>query len=260
MAAALVPVLAKSLHVSDHINWLRSRFHFSFAGHEYPDRNRNQYSSLRVWNDDVVKQDNGFGTHPHQNMEILSYILTGELTHQDSMGSKESLGRGCVQFMSAGSGVMHSEVNESPSEPVHFFQVWIVPEQRNVKPRYGSRKFTREQRLNTLHHFVYPLTELPNGEESDVGPIGMYQDVHFYCSEIEPGHSVEFAVANNRQLYLVNAEGTLNVQVNDENVQLSTGDAVEVNQRAQQQLRVVFSAPAEAAQPALFVFVDLKHA
>ena len=117
-------------------NWLKSRFHFSFA--EYHNPHNSDYGVLRVMNDDLVQPARGFGTHPHQNMEIITYIVHGQLTHADSMTNTESLGRGSIQFMTAGRGVSHSEANESPDKPLRFIQTWIVPEANGLTPNYGS--------------------------------------------------------------------------------------------------------------------------
>eukprot|EP00953_Heterococcus_sp_UTEX-ZZ885_P003129 2214-Heterococcus_DN1.PRE.8 len=115
----------ESLHVSKPTHWLESRFHFSFAGHWDP--KRMNFGALRVVNDDLVTAREGFGAHPHRDMEIFSYIVDGELTHADSKGNRESLGRGAVQYMSAGTGVHHSEMNAHPTDTCRFLQVWITP-------------------------------------------------------------------------------------------------------------------------------------
>eukprot|EP00669_Euglena_mutabilis_P009765 TRINITY_DN4599_c0_g1_i1.p1 TRINITY_DN4599_c0_g1~~TRINITY_DN4599_c0_g1_i1.p1 ORF type:complete len:219 (+),score=28.73 TRINITY_DN4599_c0_g1_i1:23-658(+) len=116
-------------------NWLTSRFHFSFA--EYADPRRDRFGVLRVLNDDVVQPHRGFGTHPHRDMEIVTYIVDGELTHQDSTGTKETLGRGSVQFMTAGSGIRHSEFNHGDS-PLRLVQMWFTPRRSGLAPAYGS--------------------------------------------------------------------------------------------------------------------------
>eukprot|EP00494_Astrolonche_serrata_P033027 UN33296 len=121
-------------------NWLKSRFHFSFA--EYRDSERSNFGVLRVLNDDLVQPKRGFGEHPHRNMEICTYVVEGELTHKDSMGTAESLGRGSVQFMTAGTGVRHSEKNAG-NVPVRFLQMWISPRSSGLKPNYGSSPVQR---------------------------------------------------------------------------------------------------------------------
>lgn len=117
-------------------NWLKSRFHFSFAEYDNP-RNQN-FGVLRVLNDDLVQPARGFGAHPHRGVEICTYIVEGDLTHKDSMGTEETLSRGAVQFMSAGRGVQHSEQNLNEYKPLRFVQIWINTQQPNISPKYGS--------------------------------------------------------------------------------------------------------------------------
>ena len=117
-------------------NWLKSRFHFAFA--EYSNPQNACFGVLRVMNNDLVQPNRGFGTHPHREMEICTYVVEGELTHKDSIGTQETLGPGSVQFMTAGTGVQHSEHNLSATSPLRFIQMWIVPSQRGLAPNYGS--------------------------------------------------------------------------------------------------------------------------
>jgi redox-sensitive bicupin YhaK (pirin superfamily) len=123
---------------ADH-GWLRARHSFSFAG--YHDRAHMGFRGLRVMNEDVVAGSQGFGTHGHANMEIFTWVVSGSLAHRDSMGSHKVVGPGMVQYMSAGSGVEHSEINASPEEPVHLYQTWIIPRERDTAPRYEDRDF-----------------------------------------------------------------------------------------------------------------------
>ena len=118
--------------------WLDSHFHFSFA--EYYNPENINFGVLRVWNDDIVLPGTGFGTHPHDNMEIISYVLEGELSHADSMGNEQTLTRGQVQYMSAGTGITHSEYNHG-EVPLRFFQIWIFADKRGYRPNYGDYRF-----------------------------------------------------------------------------------------------------------------------
>jgi len=157
-------------------NWLKSRFHFSFA--EYSAAGNQRFGVLRVMNDDLVQPDRGFGTHPHNNMEIVTYIINGELTHKDSMGTCETLGRSSVQFMTAGTGVQHSEFNLNKTNPLRFIQMWIDPRQRGLKPNYGSMIGNEENIKNKIGHLV-----------SDVNhniqtPVKVNQDVNIFVSVI----------------------------------------------------------------------------
>jgi len=127
---------ADSRGMADH-GWLVSRHTFSFADYHNPERVR--FGLLRVINDDIVKPDMGFGTHPHENMEIISVPLSGSLRHQDSMGNKHVIKAGEIQVMSAGTGVTHSEYNNSTQEDVNFLQIWVLPKEKNITPRYGQQ-------------------------------------------------------------------------------------------------------------------------
>jgi len=199
-------------------NWLKSRFHFSFA--EYDD-NHSNFGVLRVLNDDLVQPQRGFGTHPHRNMEIVTYIVHGNLTHKDSMGTEETLGRGSVQFMTAGTGVYHSEHNLHPTEPLRFLQLWINPRQFNLPPNYGSMVAPSDKscRHNKWMHIV---SDVRNEEKV---PIKVNQDVNIHVTELDKDSHVDFTVRLDRQAYFVCVEG--NLSLNDEN--LSQQDAAEIS-------------------------------
>ena len=204
----------ESLYFADH-GWLQSRFHFSFA--EYRNAENISYGPLRVMNDDIIKGHEGFGTHPHHDMEIITYILKGELTHQDSMGHKESLGRGAIQYMSAGTGVTHSEFNEGDDE-AHLIQTWILPSQKGLKPRYGSKVFSPDQRHNRWLHLVGPKN---SGAE-----ITIYQDASMYGCELDAGKKIDFHLQQGRALYVKIMEGSASI-----NGRLcQSGDAMELKE------------------------------
>lgn len=201
-----------SLYLADH-GWLKSRFHFSFAEYRNPDNMH--YGPLRVMNDDIIEGGQGFSLHPHENMEIISYVISGELTHEDSMGNRESLGRGGVQYMSAGTGVMHSEMNEG-NEAVHLIQTWILPAKKGLEPKYGSMLFKKSERHNRWLHLV--------GPEDSEASIHIYQDANMYVSEIDSGQSLPFKLQKGRRLYLKVMEGRGNINGN----MFLSGDAAEV--------------------------------
>jgi len=181
-------------------NWLKSRFHFSFA--EYSNYKNTNFGVLRVLNDDLVQPARGFGTHPHRNMEIVTYVVNGNLTHQDSMETRDTLGRGSVQFMTAGTGVHHSEHNLHPTEPLRFLQLWIVPRTSNLPPNYGGFESKDiSLRKNKWQHLV---TDVRNSENV---PIKINQDVNIYVAELDQGSKVEFKVQEDRQVYFVCVEG-----------------------------------------------------
>ncbi|MEJ2372831.1 MAG: pirin family protein [Sulfurimonas sp.] len=179
--------------------WLQSRFHFSFA--EYINHDNVNFGVLRVINDDVIVPQSGFDMHPHRDMEIVTYVIDGELTHKDSMGNEETLGRGEVQYMSAGSGVFHSEYNNHPTKEVTLLQIWILPPQKNLPILYGSHRYTEQERKDTLLHIV--------SSESGDAKIKLHQDVNFYVSELSEGNTLSYNVGQNRQVYFVVIEGEL---------------------------------------------------
>ena len=186
-------------------NWLKSRFHFSFA--EYHNPSNSNFGVLRVMNDDLVQPKRGFGEHPHRDMEIITYIVEGSLTHKDSMGTKETLGRGSVQFMTAGKGVYHSEFNDN-DKPLRFIQTWIVPSRRGLTPNYGSYngKSNAGERKNKLQHLVSNV--LDNSKKT---PVEVNQDVDTYAAEIDLDKSVTTPISPGRQGYLLCIEGEVNV-------------------------------------------------
>lgn len=176
--------------------WLNSIFHFSFA--EYYNPKNLSFGVLRVINDDLVEVGEGFGTHPHQNMEIISYVVEGELTHQDSMKNKNTLKRGEVQYMSAGTGVYHSEYNQG-NQTLRFLQIWIMPDKTGYTPNYGDYKFAWEDRKNKWLQIV-------KGSKGDA-PIQIHQDANIYVVELEKDKEISFQVDARRQAYLVQIEG-----------------------------------------------------
>jgi quercetin 2,3-dioxygenase len=198
---------------SSNLGWLRSKFHFSFA--EYFNPKNINFGVLRVINDDLINPQTGFDTHPHRDMEIISYVVKGELTHGDNMGNKKTLQRGEVQYMSAGTGVYHSEHNLG-NDVARFLQIWIFPDKSGHKPNYGDYIFQWEERKNKWLHMV----------SSKVGdaPIKINQDVNLSAIELEKNKEIEFEVKEGRQAYLVQieGEGTIN------GIDLNTQDAMEI--------------------------------
>lgn len=206
------PIAYGRLYEADH-GWLQSRFHFSFAEYRNPDNI--QFGVLRVMNDDVVAPGKGFGMHPHRDMEIITYVISGELTHEDSMGHRESIGWGAVQYMSAGTGIMHSEMNEGDA-PVHLIQTWILPRAGGLTPRYGSASFDPEERKNRWLHFAGP-----DGADT---PVQVHQDANIYAAELEAGHDLAFELPRDRQAYVKVMEGGCEAN----GITLEQGDAAEI--------------------------------
>ncbi len=176
-------------------------FHFSFAN--YHDPNNINFGVLRVINDDNVKPNSGFGTHPHHNMEIFSYIVAGKLTHRDSAGNHEILSRGHVQCISAGTGVMHSELNEQ-NDWCRFLQIWISPKEKNLPVRYDLHRFSFEDRKNKL------LQIISGSENKGLAPLYVCQDINVYVSELtEVDKSLSFILNEGRQAYIFCFEGSI---------------------------------------------------
>ncbi|MDR2197459.1 MAG: pirin family protein [Coriobacteriales bacterium] len=196
--------------------WLDSHFHFSFADYYNPE-NIN-FGVLRVWNDDIVMPDTGFELHPHKDMEIISYVINGELSHGDSMGNKQTLTRGQVQYMSAGTGVWHSEHNWG-KDPLRFFQIWIFSDEDGYQPAYGDFRFTWEDRINRW----LPVASSTENSASEA-PIKIHQDINAYATYLTAGTTLPFEVGSGRQAYLVLAEGKARVG----GIELATRDAVEI--------------------------------
>ena len=223
-------------------NWLKSRFHFSFA--EYYNPRNTQFGSLRVMNDDLVQPHRGFGTHPHRDMEIITYIVHGELTHKDSMGTKESLGRGAIQFMTAGTGVMHSEHNLG-DKPLRFIQTWITPAERGLQPNYGSCSGSTGK--NTLKHLVSDAND-----SSVETPVKINQQVDAFASELDLGEKVTLELPPKRQAYLLCIGG--GVSVNGES--LAKYDACEITGAGSVQVEATSVEDTEGGQVAhILVFV-----
>ena len=199
---------------ADH-GWLDSHHTFSFA--DYYDPQNMGFRALRVINEDRVEPAQGFGTHGHRDMEILSYVLEGGLAHRDSTGGGGVIKPGDVQRMSAGTGVMHSEFNASRSEPVHFLQIWIVPERRGIAPGYEQKHFPPEQRQGQLRLIASP--------DAADGSVKIHQDARVYSTLLGKGQTVSHALPTSRHAWVQVARGQ--VRVGD--VVLSAGDGAAIS-------------------------------
>ncbi|MCC7064742.1 MAG: pirin family protein [Planctomycetes bacterium] len=215
---------------ADH-GWLQSAHTFSFA--DYYDPAHTHFRALRVINEDHVAGGTGFGTHPHRDMEILTWILDGALQHEDSMGHTEILRPGEVQVMSAGTGVQHSEKNPDPQRPVHLLQIWIFPNQKNLKPRYAQQKVDRE----TMRGRLVPIAA-PPGEPAVVE---IHQDARIYATELSKGQRVTLDLAPGRGAWVQVARGS--VRCGTETLQ--PGDGAAIESIAQVELEGIGTAPAE---------------
>jgi redox-sensitive bicupin YhaK (pirin superfamily) len=205
---------AKERGHADH-GWLDTWHSFSFAN--YYDPRHMGYRSLRVINDDVIAAGRGFGTHPHEDMEIVTYVLDGELAHQDTTGSKGVLKPGDVQRMSAGTGIMHSEFNGSKQSPVRLLQIWIEPSETGVEPRYNDRTFPLAGRQDQLRLIA-------SGDGRD-GSLDLHQDADVYASVLHAGKSVTHALKPGRGAWVQIARGS--VDLNGQRLEQGDGAVVE---------------------------------
>jgi len=194
--------------------WLRSRHTFSFASYYDPDQVG--FSDLLVINEDQVAPGQGFGTHPHRDMEIFSYVLDGALEHKDTMGTGSVIRPGDIQLMSAGTGVAHSEYNHSRTDPVHFLQIWITPASRGTAPRYQQQNFADEEKRGKLR-----LILSPDGAQ---GSLTIQQDAKVYAGLFNGDETAQLELAPNRYAYIHVARGSVTVN----GTQLSAGDGARV--------------------------------
>ncbi len=199
--------------------WLDSYHTFSFAN--YYDPAHMGFRALRVINQDRVKGGMGFGTHPHRDMEIISYIVEGALEHKDSMGNGAVMQAGEVQRISGGTGIAHSEYNHSRTDLVHFLQIWLLPEKKNLEPSYAQKSFSTEEKLNQLC-----LILSPDGRD---GSITVHQDANIYATILESEHQLTYEVPENRYAWIQVAQGSaiLNGQL------LNAGDGVAISEAGQ---------------------------
>ncbi|HEV8714082.1 MAG TPA: pirin family protein [Candidatus Binatia bacterium] len=209
--------------------WLDSYHTFSFA--DYYDPRHIGFRTLRVINEDRVQPGKGFGTHPHRDMEIISYVLEGALAHKDSLGTGSLIAPGEVQRMSAGTGVAHSEFNPSQAEPVHFLQIWILPERAGLPPSYEQRAFPAEEKRRKLR-----LVASHDGRE---GSVTIHQEVDLYTALLAPGETVTHRLTPGRHAWVQVARGA--ITLND--TALSAGDGAAVSEETL--LTVTATDPAE---------------
>ena len=212
---------------ADH-GWLNTRFTFSFA--DYFDLEHVQFRTLRVMNDDRISGGGGFPTHPHKDMEIVTYVLEGALAHKDSMGNGSVIRPGDVQYMSAGTGVAHSEFNASDKETVHLYQIWMFPDKKGYKPVYDQKHFGEAEKSGKLR-----LVASPDGRD---GSVKIRQDNELYAAVLGPGEVVKHELRPNRHAYVQVARGS--VALNGQ--KLETGDGARISGEQALELRGVHKA------------------
>ncbi|HJV49395.1 MAG TPA: pirin family protein [Geothrix sp.] len=215
--------------------WLDTNHTFSFGDYFEPEHER--FRALRVLNEDRVKPGKGFGTHGHRDMEILTWVLSGALEHRDSLGTHGVIRPGEAQVMSAGTGIRHSEFNASDTEPVHFLQIWILPERAGLAPRYDQVAFPDEVLRNQLH-----LIASPDGAE---GSVQVFQDVRVFAARLDAGHKVETDLRPGRAGFLQVAAGAVTVN----GVAMKAGDGARLEKERSIQV--------SADSPSEILFFDL---
>ncbi len=207
--------------------WLKTYHTFSFGS--FSDPGHMSFRSLRVMNEDRVAPGRGFGTHAHDNMEIVSYVLDGELEHKDSMGNGEVLRPGEFQRISAGAGIAHSEFNPSDTNLTHFYQIWLLPKERNIEPSYEQKRFDDEELSNALR-----LVASPDG---DAGSLTINQDARIYLSKLTGSRALEYPMPAGRSTWLQILRGTIRVESGpNSSTELSDGDGASFTESGQLKL------------------------
>jgi len=214
--------------------WLDAKHHFSFAG--YHDPARMHWGSLRVWNDDTIAPGSGFPPHPHADMEIITYVRSGAITHEDNLGNKGRTEAGDVQVMSAGTGIAHSEYNRE-NDPTQIFQIWILPTSRGKAPSWGARPFPKGDRSGKF-------VTLASGFEADAEALPIRTDARVVGAALKAGETAEYSLGKDRRAYLVPAVGAVEV------------DGVRVNARDGAAIKDVETLRVTALEDAEVVLVD----
>jgi redox-sensitive bicupin YhaK (pirin superfamily) len=229
-------ITLRKSHERGHANhgWLDTYHTFSFS--TYQDPRHTRFRTLRVMNEDWVAPGQGFGRHPHQDMEIVTYVLEGELKHEDSMGNGSVLRAGDFQRMSAGTGIEHSEFNPSSSEPVHLYQIWLFPDERGHTPSYEDRTFDPAEKQDRLR-----LVASPDGRDDS---LTIHQDADIYLANLSAGKEVSHELRPGRHAWLQVLRGSVRVGTDDASAtELGAGDAAALSEEAA--VRVAAVNPAE---------------
>lgn len=213
----MIKTIKASEHYKSEMDWLTSYHHFSFADYYNPEKMN--YGPLRVFNDDTVQPGTGFDFHRHQDMEIITYLIEGELEHKDNQGNRGVIYPGEVQRMTAGSGIMHSEFNHSKEKPLRLLQMWVFANKRGLKPSWEQKKFTKEERVNKLVPVVTPE------DTGDKNTLHIHQDATFYLSTLTSGGGVSHRLDGRRKAYLFVIDGA--IRLNDNPMQTQDAALIE---------------------------------
>jgi hypothetical protein len=236
----MIKIITSTEHYHNEEDWLSTDWHFSFD--RYHDPQNMNFGPLRVFNDDIIKPGRGFGFHPHRDMEIITYVIEGELEHRDNQGHQGVIHPGEVQTMTAGSGIVHSEYNHSKEKPLRLLQMWILANKRGLQPSWEQKKFAKEERANKLLPIVFP-ENARNGQS-----LYIHQDASIYVSSLGEGRKVEHQLGSGRQAYLFVIDGKITVNKNDS---LETRDVARIGHETALSI--------QSAKPTELILLDLPE-
>ena len=227
----VIKIIKADEHYRNQNDWLDTTHHFSFG--EYFNQDKMNFGPLRVFNDDIIKPGTGFDLHQHRDMEIITYVIDGELEHKDNQGNHGIIQPGEVQRMSAGSGIMHAEFNHSAEKSLRLLQMWIFPNKKGLQPSWEQQKFSKEERLDKL------LLVVASDNTMTEKALHTHQDVMFFISSLTPNHTMEYKLKPGRKSYLFVIDG--DIQLNQTN--MKTRDAARIEN--ENQLFIISKKPTE---------------
>lgn len=233
----MIEIIKSGEHYHNEEDWLSTYWHFSFA--HYQDPHKMNFGPLRVFNDDIIQPGKGFGFHPHRYMEIVTYVINGELEHKDDQGNHGVIQPGEIQRMTAGSGIMHSEYNHSHEKPLRLLQMWLFANRRGLDPSWEQRRFGKEERMNKLLPVI-----MPENAKNDQ-TLHIHQDAAIYVSFLMPGNKILHNLAKDRKAYVFVIEGRIMLN----NRALETRDAA----KAEDESRLTM----QAEKPTELILLDL---
>ncbi|HEX2013952.1 MAG TPA: pirin family protein [Nitrososphaera sp.] len=235
----MIKIIRSNEHYHNEQDWLSTNWHFSFD--HYHDPQNMNFGPLRVFNDDIIKPGTGFGYHPHRDMEIITYVIDGQLEHRDNQGNQGVIQPGEIQRMTAGSGILHSEYNHSKEKPLRLLQMWIFANKRDLKPSWEQRQFAKRERMNRLLPVIVP-ENATNGQA-----LHIHQDASIYISSLSEGGNVEHELAPGRKAYLFVIDGKV----------LLNGSTLETRDVARIEKEETLSLQAE--KPTELILLDLPE-
>ncbi|MFF2912748.1 pirin family protein [Paenibacillus sp. NPDC057934] len=223
----MIKVITSAERHTSNREWIHSEFSFSFA--DYDDPSNAHFGALLAHNDNELKPQQGMHEHPHHNLEIITYVVSGVLSHEDDLGNQIDLHAGTVQIMSAGTGINHSEKNQSQSSNVRFLQIWLLPNQRGLSPRWDAKFYPREHRLNKL---------LPVASETgEDGALKFNENATIYLSVLETNRELHYPQQEHRRTHIFVISGNVEISCSDGSFDLRTGDAARIRKSCEMTIR-----------------------